>query len=197
MSHISSLGAAMFTDMSVSAPAVNSTAATLKALSTETDFKAFFATQIEAVGGVPAAGAFISIPNVREFPSIGIPANIVNVPAYGQKNSSQVQGQADAPTLELTLNYVPMEWAKATANVLGKMVGDGIQRVFRFSLLNIEPTGLASDAAGLGTVENSQYFWVGKLEALQVTPSLTDASTATLTLSMQSELYGPFTSNPV
>ena len=47
------------------------------------------------------------VTNLREFPSVGTPANIVNVPQYGQSISSQISGQADAPTLEFTLNYIP------------------------------------------------------------------------------------------
>jgi hypothetical protein len=65
-------------------------------------------------------------------------------------------------------------------------------------LLNAEPTGAgatkyASTAAGLGTVQNSQYYWIGKLEALQVTPQLTDANTATITLTIQSDFFGAYT----
>jgi hypothetical protein len=78
------------------------------------------------------------------------------------------------------------------------MVGDGNQYAFRFALLNTEPTGsgatkYASTTAGLGTVQNSVYYWVGKIEALQVSPQLTDANTATITITVQSPFYGAFT----
>jgi hypothetical protein len=64
--------------------------------------------------------------------------------------------------------------------------------------MNSEPTGTgdtkyASTAAGIGTVENSQYYWVGKIEALQVSPQLTDSNTATVTLTLQSEFFGAYT----
>jgi hypothetical protein len=129
---------------------------------------------------------------------MGTPPNVVNVPVYGAKTSQQIQGQADSPSMEITLNYVASEWAKEAANILGSMVGDSKQRVFRFTLLNAEPTGsgvtkYASTAAGLGSVENSQYYWVGKVEALQVTPQLTDANTATVTITVQSAVYGAYT----
>ena len=138
------------------------------------------------------------IKNVREFPAMGTPPNVVNVPVYGSATSQQIQGQADAPSMEITLNYVAADWAKEASNILGSMVGDGNQYVFRFSLLNAEPTGAgatkyASTAAGLGTVQNSQYYWIGKLEALQVTPQLTDANTATITLTIQSDFFGAYT----
>lgn len=191
MAHIDSIGAGMYSDLSVSVE-------TLPSALTETNLKGLFATEI-ANGSAPtaSAGEFVRIKNVREFPAMGTPPNIVNVPTYGQATTQQIQGQSDAPTMEIQLNYVGKEWQE-TANFLGKMVGDGKQYVFRFALLNAQPTAAsnayASTEAGLGTVQNSQYFWVGKMEALLVTPQLTDANTATLTLTMQSEFYGAFTS---
>ena len=96
--------------------------------------------------------------------------------------------------MELTINYVPADWAKGT--VLGDAVGDNVARVFRFALMNSKPTAYISSATpanGLGSVQNSQYYWVGKIEALQVNPQLTDANTATITISQQSDLFGAYT----
>lgn len=190
MTHLSSLGAGMFSDLAV---AVTSTWAAVTA-DVDTEFHALFAT--EAAPG--ASGTFTRIKNVREFPSLGTPANIVNVPVYGSKTSSQIQGQADAPNLELTLNYVAADWASGTT--LGGLVGNGKQYAFRFALLNAQPPGYSSTASptGLGgatatPVENSVWYWVGKIEALLVNPQLTDANTATLTLSVQSPFYGAYT----
>jgi hypothetical protein len=84
---------------------------------------------------------------------------------------------------------------------LANMVGDGISRVWRFTLLNSDSTAVAgaalgkydSIATGLGTVANSQYYFFGKLESLLVTPSLTDATTATIAISVQSDFYGAYT----
>jgi hypothetical protein len=47
--------------------------------------------------------------------------------------------------------------------------------------------------SGLGTVQNSQYYWIGKMDALQVTPQLTDANTATVTITIQSAFFGAYT----
>jgi hypothetical protein len=199
MAHISSIGAGIFTTLSVHTPTAELTQSALNALDTDTEFAALFATEIANVGGTRAAGAFVNIPNVREFPGLGTPANIVNVPVFGKKTSSQIQGQADAPSVELTLNYVPADWAKGTSTtILGPMVGDGIQRVFRVAILNAEPTGTgatkyAQSASGVGTVQNSEFYFIGKIEALLVTPNLTDANQSTLTLSMQSDMYGAYT----
>jgi hypothetical protein len=199
MAHITSLGAGMFSDLAFS---IDSEGLVLPASpDTVTNWAAQFATEV-AVGTAPSAtvGEFYRIKNVREFPALGTPPNIVNVPVYGQKTSSQIQGQADAPTLEIQLNLIAADWQKA-ANYLGNFVGNGKTYYFRFALLNTDSTGstaatkYASVAGGLGTVDNSQWYWLGKIEAFVVQPQLTDANTATLTLSAQSDFYGAFTTS--
>jgi len=197
MAHIQSIGAGMFSDLSVAVP---TTAPIFATLDTESEFNALFASEVQSAGGVLGANTYVRVKNVREFPAMGTPPNIVNVPTYGQKTSQQIQGQSDAPNLEITLNYVPAEWA--SGSVLGNMVGDGKQYVMRFALLNAQPPGYAStgannlggsSASGAGAVENTVYYWVGKLEALVVNPQLSDANTATITLSLQSKFYGGYT----
>ena len=188
MAHISSIGASIFSDLSVAMP---STPPTFATVDSQAEFDALFATKIESAGGTKASNTFVRMQNVREFPSMGVPPNIVNVPVYGAKTSQQVQGQSDAPNMEITLNYVASEWAAGT--LLGDAVGDGNRYVFRFSLMNAEPAGYASTSAGLGTVENSNYYWIGKIDALMVNPQLTDASTATVTMSIQTKMYGAYT----
>lgn len=188
MAHISSIGAGLYSDMSVCREAYSGTPP-----ASEAAWKALFENELANGSAVTVAtGEFTRIANVREFPSMGTPPNVVNVPVYGSKTSQQIQGQSDAPSMELTLNFVGEDW-QDSANYLGAMVGDGKQYVFRFALLNAEPNGYESTAGGLGTVENSQYFWVGKLEALQVNPQLTDSNTATLTITVQSEFAGAYT----
>lgn len=196
MAHITSIGAGMFSDLSVAVPGTPPALNIMQGLSSYANFKAYFTTEIASVGGVPASGTFVSLANVREFPALGTPPNVVNVPNYGSATSQQIQGQADPDAIELTLNYVPADWASGT--ILGDSVGDGKLKIFRFTLLNTRPTAsgptrLASDVAGLGTVENSQYFFLGKVDALQVNPQLTDANQATVTVTLQSKFFGAFT----
>src|SRR6056300_1083207 len=95
MAHISTLGSGIYTylDMYTGTLGTYATAA------------AFAAEFVGAVAGTADAD-HVRMPSVREFPSVGTPANIVNVPVYGQATSSQVQGQADAPSLDVTVNYV-------------------------------------------------------------------------------------------
>lgn len=193
MAHLSSIGAGMFSDMSVSAGSADLTPTQVATMQTAAVFDALFATEIQPIGGVRAAGTFMRIPNVRDFPSMGVPANISSVPRYGAKMAGQVQGQAQAPTLELNVNYIGANWAKVTS-LLGDMIGDGKVRAFRFAMLNVRPTGYASTAGGLGTVENTHFYFLGKMEAIMYSPQLTDANQATVTLSQISdEFYGGFT----
>jgi hypothetical protein len=187
MAHITSIGAGIYSDLSVATAVLTSTELATTASTAKADFDAL----------MDSANLLTRIKDVREFPSMGTPANIVNVPVYGQSTSQQVQGQADAPNLEITINYVASEWADGS--VLGDYVGDGLPKLFRFTLLNAEPVSVlpaddyGSSALGLGTVENTYFYFIGKMEALLVNPQLTDANTATLTLSAQSEFFGSFT----
>jgi hypothetical protein len=191
MTHISSIGAGIYSDLSVCVidPATFTTIPT-----DASGWAAHFGTEVTFNSATATAGSFKRIVDVREFPSMGTPPNIVNVPTYGFKTSKQVQGQADAPSFEVTLNFVPEFWQN-TANYLGYFIGDGKLRPFRFALLNSKPTSYSSTAtSGMGaTASNTVYYWAGKLEALQISPQLTDATTATLTISIQSDFYGAYT----
>ena len=188
MAHITSIGAGMYSDLSVSV--AKAVVGTEPLTLDQSGFDAMFDTDAE----------YDRITNVREFPAMGTPPNVVNVPVYGQATSQQIQGQSDAPSMEIQLNYVADDWADGSD--LGDMVGDGVQRVFRFTLLNSKPPGFSSTsgASGLGgstgsgtATENSFYHWIGKVEALQVTPQLTDANTATVTITIQSDFFGAYT----
>jgi len=197
MTHISSIGAGLYSDLAV----CRDPSFTVPGTPDAAGWAALFVTALDYnEANTVAAGEFTRILNIREFPQMGVPPNIVNVPNYGSKTSRQIQGQSDSPSFEVTLNFVPEFWQNTT-NYLGKMVGDGNMYGFRFALLNSEPTGSgdtkwATSTAGLGTVQNSLYYWGGKLEALQVNPQLTDSNTAVLTISIQTDFYGAFTQAP-
>ena len=119
-------------------------------------------------------GTLNTVNNIREFPSFGAPANIVNVPVYGSAVSSQIGGQSDAPTLEFTLNYDP-----SLHDDLHDVVQDGNEYIFKLNLKNDTSTN------------NAAFFVIGKFEALSVSPNLTDSNQATLTLSTTSGYAGP------
>ena len=208
MPHINSIGAGMFSDLSMALPATPFTSAVFTEVTPgelHLELGDHFDTKrASTYASANATGDFVRIENVREFPSMGTPPNIVNVPVYGQATSQQIQGQADAPSIELTLNYVATDWASGTK--LGDAVGDGNQYLFRFALLNSEPasyTTIRADVAagdGIGgstgdgtATNNSVYYWLGKVEALSVSPQLTDSNTATVTISIQSDFYGAYT----
>jgi hypothetical protein len=198
MAHIQAIGANLYTDLSVGAPATALTAAGAAALTTATGWQALFASEIANVGGTKAANAFVRVTNVREFPEIGIPPNLVNVPVYGQATSQQVQAQSDMPSMEVTVNLVMADWSKDAGVILGNAVGDGSLYAFRFTLLNAEPTGTtatkwASTAGGLGTVPNSQWYWAGSVDSFLVSPSLSDAGTGKVAFSVKTKLFGAYT----
>jgi hypothetical protein len=174
MTHISTLGAGIYTYLDLYK-------GTLGTYTSAAECAAEF------VGTTPgtADADHVRMPSVREFPSVGTPANIVNVPVYGQATSSQVQGQSDAPNLEVTINYVAAD-ALAIHDLVGQQV------LFRFMIAS---TPVTQDEAADSTlaVDNTEFYWVGKIEAILVNTALTDSVTANVTISTQSEFYGPAT----
>lgn len=207
MAHIASIGAGLFSTIMICRA---TTASGVDLVSragdyTEAQWNTIFsdhdiASPVALGTGTPTAQPFEIITNLREIPAFGTPANIVNVPVYGQNTSSQIQAQADAPSLEVTLNYVPSLWSSTDANSLNGLLNNRTQVLIGITLSNNEITG-SGDAAAyeratgrpIAAVENSATFFVGRMEALQVTPSLSDTNQATLTLSAQSGFFGPFT----
>ena len=176
MAHISSIGAAIYTSLSFAA------ATAIPGTGAAADFDAANTT-----GGLFVSGG-TPIADVRDFPAVGAPANIVKVPGYGSKQSKQIMGQSDAPNMEITINYVASDWA--SGGTLKNLIDNDTMVLFRFALMNTAPA--AATANKLAT-DNSCFYWLGKIEAIVVKPSLTDATTATLTLSMQSDFFGAFT----
>jgi len=184
MAHISSLSAGIYTYLDIH------TIVPLDETTTAAEYAALFVGSVPgtadvADGDVSGVPEHYRIPSVREFPSIGTPANIVNVPVYGQPTSSQVQGQADAPNLEITINYVP-----ADSIELSLLIGKSV--TFRFLMTDSACTPDESASATLDK-NNTEFYFKGKVEALLVNPALTDATTANLTLSIQSDFIGPAT----
>lgn len=179
MAHISSIQSSIFTQLAFNSTVVE----TLSDGNTQAKLVALFAT------------APTQVENIREYPEFGTPANIVNVPVYGKKTSVQVQGQSDSPTLEFTLNYVPAEH-----EALQALCGNGQLYPFQISLTSQEPANLMQVATtGIGTpvnginTNNTVFNFLGKFESFLVTPSLTDSTQAKITLSMQTEMFGPAT----
>ena len=117
----------------------------------------------------------VEITGIREFPTFGKPANIVNVPQYGQSISSQISGQSDAPTLEFTLNYTPSVHAAVQA-----LVDNGTTYVFQLDVKNTS------------TGDNAAFYVKGSFASFEVSPNLTDSNQATLTLTTASDYVGPF-----
>lgn len=178
MAHIQTIGASIYAALAVS----NDPLASIP--TTEAGWKALFATTAD----------YDLIEDIRDMPSVGAPPNIVKVPVYGQAQSQSIGAQSDAPDLELTINFVPSKWAAGA--VLKGYLDNKTPVAFQLSLLQAKPNGAdgyAAIATGLGTVSNSSMYFAGKLESMEVTPSLDDAVTATLALSVQTDFKGWYT----
>jgi hypothetical protein len=163
MALISNIGAGIFTTLKYKADS----SYTLP--TNDTTHQAFIAS-----GSGDFDGA-TEVTNIREFPSFGKPANIVNVPNFGQSVSSQIQGQSDAPTLEFTLNYVP-----SVHDTIQGLVQDGNTYVFQLDVKNSS------------TGDNAAFYVKGQVASFEVAPNLTDSNQATLTLSTETDYVGPF-----
>jgi len=160
---------------------------------------------------VAAARAF---GRIREFPNLGIPANIVNVPQYGQASSSQVAGQSDPPNLDFTFNYVP-----AQHYFIESLRSSGVARLFRVRLANGEliksagnslvngsggtdealsgadvilPYELEGATANGVLREFSDFYFFGSVASFEIVPSLTDANQLNVSLTIDGQLSGPW-----
>ena len=188
MAHISSIGASKFTTLDYVPNAANSaldTAATLHGLFCSNS-ATILATDTQT-DETPEA-AVVHVGNIREFPSLGTPANVVNVPVYGQSTSSQVSGQSDAPSLEFSLNYVPT--AHAALDTLRR---NATRLCFR---VRIADADLATDSNGIITADNADlfadFYFFGTVASFEIQPGLTDALQATMTLTIEGEFNGPY-----
>ena len=101
MAFPTSISAAQYSAICVSRVAV-------PAILTEANLKANFSGSTTA----GARGDYVEIKNIRDMPAFGTPANISKVPVYGQAQTQSIGAQSDAPDLELTINFVPNDWAK-------------------------------------------------------------------------------------
>ena len=153
---------------------------------------------------------------IREFPNLGIPANVVNVPQYGQATSSQITGQSDPPSLDFTFNYVP-----SIHGFIDDLRASGEQRLFRVRLSNGELVAAVgggtnqsggSDAADTSDVmlpyeqhgsgsdstmrEFSDFFFFGSVASFEIVPSLTDSNQLNVSLTIDGQLEGPYSYLP-
>jgi hypothetical protein len=188
MAHITSIGASKFTTLDYVVNTANNAASaaaelhglfagnSTAILATDTQTDETVASGVEHVG------------NIREFPSLGTPANIVNVPVYGQSTSSQVSGQSDAPSLEFTVNYIPS--AHASLDTLRK---SNTRLCFR---VRITDADVSTDAAGVTTADNADkfadFYFFGKIASFEIAPSLSDSLQATIAVTIEGDFNGPF-----
>lgn len=173
MAHISTLGAGFYSELRVTG-ATSSGVTTLTTADTTDDTAAEF-----------LALATVAVTSVRSFPSVGAPANIVNVPVFGQDQSSQIQAQPDAPTAVFTLNWLP---------------GDSVQSAIQAANQNntnyswgVRASNAELPATLAATTVHSDFWVHANIASFLPSVSASDANTVELTLATQSDWYGPFT----
>ena len=127
------------------------------------------------------ATSFIDISKVRELPEVGVPPSISSVAEFGSALAPQVTGQAEAPQLDVTLNYVPEEH-----DSLLSLSGDGILRCFRLRISNSPIPDVPDDASKI-----SEVYWTGMVAAKLISVGTGDASSVVVTLTMDTEFTNP------
>jgi hypothetical protein len=174
MAHISSMTSGMFSYLDVYSGNVTA----IDGDSVAADYAALFS-------GATVGTDLFRMPSVREFPAIGSAANVINVPVFGQRQSAQVAGQSDAPTMDVTINYVPADMTDIESLIDQEVA-------FRFMLAASEVTEAIGNAATIA-VDNTEWYWIGKIAAVQVTPSLTDSNTAVVNITVSLDFVGAAT----
>ena len=181
MAHISSITAVRFTELAISTATVSAEdRRNMVADSEAALFRTAFATP----------SMVTSIGQVREFPNLGTPANIVNVPNYGASISSQVGGQADAPDLTFTLNYVPGEAGHARLNEL-RTAGEPVS--FRARLTDVENIGTLTMGVPDSDIEFDDLYWTGRIVSFEIVPALNDSMQANVAVTIEGDFAGPVT----
>jgi hypothetical protein len=185
MAHINNIGASIYTRIDY-VPGNISIAAGDRTTPSNLALKFEGGAAQDGQAATVAAGV-VAIEGIREFPSLGTPSNIVNVPQYGQSISSQIQGQADAPSLEFTFNYNPNE--HFALDILRK---SGQNLVFRVRLSNTEDGGVQATPAANSDTEYEDIYFQGTIASFEIVPALTDATQANLALTIDGDFEGPF-----
>ena len=185
MAHIDTIGASIYTSLWINAGTL--TNEIFEGVPTRPAnigaFRAYFETANVSDVALPPTISPTSrnVGHIRELPSMGTPPNIVNVPQYGQATSSQIQAQADAPSLELQFNYVPSEHA-----YLDQLRKDGVGVVFRIRISN------NPGVVGRSTDKYDDVYFYGTVASMEIAPSLSDSLQTTIALTIDGDFEGPF-----
>lgn len=117
--------------------------------------------------------------NIREFPTFGSPQNTVSVPTYGQHQANQITAQSDGGTLDFVINYVPdsteHKWIYERKNDQATLIG-----------------GIILQNNNNASPQKNIFFFKGQVGSITVTPSLTDAITATVSFTTIGDFLGPY-----
>ena len=194
MPNITSIGAGMYTSLAyIALPVVEGNASDPTVDVGKGDTPTEWAAYFETTGTPWTVGADAkAFGRIREFPNLGVPANVVNVPQYGQAVSSQITGQSDAPSMDFTFNYVPEEH-----KFISDMRESGETFLFRVRLSNAKQA-VDVDGVNLPLIDDdgnlrefSDFFFFGSVASFEVVPNLTDSNQLNATLTIDGGMSGP------
>jgi len=192
MTQISEINDSLYTTLCVSRDAVPGTLS-------QANYKAMFAT----------AGQFLTFPNVRDFPSFGNSSNLINVPEYNITTSRKLVVQGDLTEIDIKVNYIPNSWLTngntyATTGLLADAIGDNISKGFMLAITNKLPANYTTATTGptvggtlTAPILNSLFFFVGRIETLEIEPARDEALQATIRLSVQADVSPAYTTTVI
>ena len=195
MPNITSIGAGMYTSLAyIKLPVVEGNASDPTVDVGKGDTPAEWTAYFETIGTPWVVGDDArAFGRIREFPNLGVPANVVNVPQYGQAVSSQITGQSDAPSMDFTFNYVPEEHGE-----IATMRESGDTYLFRVRLANAKQVVDAKDGVNLPLIDDdgdirefSDFYFFGSVASFEVVPNLTDSNQLNVTLTVDGGMSGP------
>jgi len=194
MAHLTKISAGKFSSLDyVAATAGVSSISTLVNITNQFVTAADQALVTDSDDGTAVTEALASgvkhVGDVREFPSLGTPANVVNVPVYGQATSSQVAGQSDAPSLEFSLNYVATD--HAALEILRR---NSTRICFRVRMSDVKQATASANAGvplAFRNQEFADFYFFGTIASFEITTGLTDAIQASITLTVSGDFTGP------
>ena len=183
MAHISSISSGIFTDLSVAAVPgdIPSSAA---------EYPGLFTTEIPLTEASPVTTEFVRFKNITSLPRVCGTVKMISSPVYGVDDKRNVKGQSENDAMAVEMAYISADWNRQDS-VLGRIVGSKKKHVFRLTLLNREPDGYGNNQ--LASVENSIWYWVGRISSASVKSGLSGANTITVSLLTSSDFTGPVT----
>ncbi len=155
-------------------------------------YKTFTAPAPTTEAGFTVLDGFTQIKDIRDFPPTGTESNIITINLFGNKAETQGEGQSTQPSYDLVVAY-----SEAAHASLDALVQNGVQYIFQGRVFTSEPSdAVLADALDdlASTVVVADRYFVGRFASSNIEYATTDFRIGNYTLSVQSEVFGPYTS---